>query len=79
MTKDEFVKKRFQHSEEIIYNRPESRLYKTIIISCMLVAIDFEQDLLKLIPFPSEKYEEDPFWVRIEYCEKAPRKLKISN
>ncbi len=76
MTKEEFVKKRFQHSEEIIYTRPESRIYKSIQISCMLSGIDFEQDLLSLIPFDIEKYKEDAFWARIEYCEKAPRKLK---
>ena len=78
MTKEEFGKKRFQSFEEIIYTSPESPLMNSFTVSCMLVGIDFEQDLLKLIPFPNEKYEEDPFWVRIEYCEKAPRKLKTA-
>lgn len=74
MTKEEFAKKRFQHSEEIIYTRPESPFWKSINISCLLIGIDFEQDLLLLIPFDTEKYDE--MWVRIEYCEKAPTKLK---
>ena len=77
MTKQEFGKKRFISFEEIIYTSPENPLMKRFTVSCMLVGIDFEQDLLKLIPFPSEKYEEDSFWVRIEYCEKALKKLKV--
>ncbi len=77
MTKEEFSKKRFIGFEEIIYTSPENHLMNRFIVSCMLIGIDFEQDLLKLIPFKNEDYEEEPFWVRIEYCEKAPRKLKV--
>lgn len=76
MTKEEFVKKRLTGFEEIIFTSPENPLMKRFTVSCMLFGIDFEQDLLRLMPFPNEKYEEEPFWVRIEYCEKAPTKLK---
>ena len=78
MTKEEFAKKRFIGFEEIIYTSPENPHMRRFTVSCMLVGIDFEQELLRLMPFPNEKYEEDPFWVRIEYCEKAPRRLKKS-
>lgn len=43
MTQEEFAKKRWQHSEAIEYSHPRS----SRIVECMLLAIDFENGLLK--------------------------------
>lgn len=75
MTKDYFQKVKWRHSEEILFSPPSNN---DIIISCTLLAIDFEQELFKLIPFDIETYEEVPFWCRIEYCNR-PLKLKKVN
>ena len=63
MTQEEFAKKRWQHSEKMLYVRPGCNP-----IECMLLGVDFENDLMRLVPFDTERYEEAPFWTRVEYC-----------
>jgi len=59
----EFAKKKWGHSEEIEYRPPS---LDGVIISCMLNAVDFEQELFRLTPFDTELYENKPFWVRVD-------------
>jgi len=69
-----FANKTWRHSEEIEYTHPTTK----IIVSCMLLAVDFEQELFKLIPIDTEYYNDlQSFWVRVEYCEKIRRRLTI--
>ncbi len=76
MTLEEFNKKRFI-SHELIECYPKS--FDDYCIPCMLLAVDFEQQLFKLQPIHDGFYEEIPFWCRVEYCKRPARKpnLKI--
>ena len=76
MTLKDFSKMKFRHSEEIIHN-PPGESFKDVFISCMLLAVDFEQGLFKLIPFDTDKYLNEPFYVIVEYCNRPTPKLKI--
>ena len=72
MTEEDFAKKRFRHSEEIIYTCP----YRKVETPCMLMAVDFIEGVMKLIPFDTENYADEPFTARIENCKRPYHKLK---
>lgn len=74
MKREEFTKKRWK-GYEIIEFRPPN---KEIVYECMLLAIDFEQDLFKLEPFDKEMYQDESFWARVEYCKRPRPKLKVA-
>lgn len=74
MTRDELIKKRWVGYELIEY-RPYRK--ENIVIECMLLSIDFEQELFKLEPVDKELYEDASFWVRVEYCKRPAPKLKV--
>jgi len=74
MTRDELMKKRWVGFELIEY-RPYRK--ENVVIECMLLSIDFEQELFKLEPIDKEMYEDDSFWVRVEYCKRPRPKLKV--
>jgi hypothetical protein len=74
MTVEDFSNRKWRHSESIDYKPPS---LEGVVISCMLLAIDFEECLFKLTPFDTEMYEEQSFWCRVENCERSPHKLKI--
>lgn len=73
MKQSEFTQRKWGHSEEIIYT------HKTLDyeVSCMLLAVDFEEGLFKLTPFDTELYEKTPFWCRFENCKRPLVKLRI--
>ena len=71
MKLEQFAKYKFRHSEEIVFEMPSSPVMKSYRVHCMLIGIDFEQELLLLIPIDTETYEENKFWARCEYCTKA--------
>lgn len=77
MEEDEFKKKRFT-SHELIEYYPKG--FDDFGVPCMLLSVDFEQCLFKLIPIPEGYYEEIPFWCRVEYCKRPSPKaeMKIS-
>lgn len=50
---------------------------KDVVYECMLIAIDFEQELFKLEPVDKEVYEDISFWTRVEYCKRPRPKLKV--
>jgi len=74
VTSTEFAKRKWQHSELIVFTHPR---FNNVTVECMLIAVDFDQELLKLEPMDKSIYEEIPFWSRIEYCECPRPKLKI--
>jgi hypothetical protein len=75
MTRDELLKKRWVGYELIEY-RPFRK--ENLVIECMLLSIDFEQELFKLEPIDKEENEDNSFWVRVEYCKRpAPRLKKV--
>ena len=73
MTREQFTKYKFRHSEEIVFEISG----KTDRIHCMLIGIDFEQGLLQLIPIFGN-YDKEKFWSRCEYCTKALTIKKIN-
>lgn len=79
MTEQEFSEKQFKAFDAIDYHSSRSFNIdgeRGAIIPCILLAIDFEEMLFKLVPIPDGVYEEKPFWVRIENCKMARHKLK---
>jgi len=72
-----FNKKRWKPFEEIIYipdRHPEAYEGE----SCMLLAVDFEEQLMRLEPFDKPLNEDKSFWCRVEHCYRPHSKLKIS-
>lgn len=74
MTQEEFGKKRFKGFEPIIFEGVKGEKN----IECILLAVDFEQELFKLEPLDKNFYEDKEFWCRIEYCNRPHYKLKKS-
>ena len=69
------MKKRWVGYELIEYRPPRK---EDVVYECMLIAVDFEQELFKLEPIDKEMYEDTSFWVRVEYCKRpAPRLKKV--
>lgn len=75
MTENQFIKYSFKHSEIIEFTQPEIPGYKSNKVDCLLLGVDFEQKLFKLLPINSED-ADDFFWSRIEYCHKPKFKIK---
>lgn len=68
MTEDQFHKTNFKSYKAIDYTI--SRLNHGIKkISCMLLAVDFENRLLKLVPFDADEYRNEEFWAHADHCE----------
>lgn len=83
MSEEEFLKKKWKPFQLIDF---KSERIKNIdggygaIVPCILLAIDFDERLLKIIPIPEGYYEEKEFWSRCEHCEipKPPVKMKVN-
>jgi hypothetical protein len=77
ITEDKFNNMRFKRSMQINYTPPYN---SDICIECMLLAIDFDEGLFKLIPFPNDDYRELEFWVRYDHCTiPVQSSMKIDN
>ena len=77
MTREEFMKKRWKPFEEIIYTN--KRTGSTV--SCMLLAVDFECEIMKLEPFETMGFtysRTNEFWSPIEFLKRPSPKLKIN-
>jgi len=48
-------------------------------IECMLLACDFDNDVMKIQPIPDSYFEEKEFWVSIDWVDLPKRKMKIVN
>jgi hypothetical protein len=79
MTKERFTSLKFRAYMELSYTN-ERHLYGYTCLSVMLLSVDFENDTVKVIPFPDGKFEPNEFWVSIDYIELPkikPKELKI--
>lgn len=45
-------------------------------VEMMLLAVDFENEVMKLAPFDTDYYEDKAIWVNFQLCDK-PRALKM--
>lgn len=72
MTRDEFAKYTYRHSEVIIFHQQ----HPEVDVECMLLAVDFDCGTFKLTPIDTDFYEDESFFVSYEHCDK-PRKAKI--
>ena len=66
MTQKQFAKALFRHSEVIIYHSS----HPSIDMECILVGIDFDGELLKLVPLDVATHGDRSFWANIIYCDK---------
>ena len=73
MTREELMKKRWVGFELIEYSPPRK---EGVVYECMLLSIDFDQELFKLEPVDKELYEDESFWARVEYCKRPAPKLR---
>lgn len=74
MTREELIKKRWRAYEQINY-MPKRK--DGFTIECVLIAIDFDNELFMLEPIDKEVYEDKTFWARVEYCKRPAAKLKL--
>ena len=72
MTREEFARYTYRHSEIIIFHQH----HPDVDVECMLLAVDFDCGTFKLAPIDTELYEDESFYVSYEHCDK-PRKAKI--
>jgi hypothetical protein len=72
MTEDKFLKTRFKGFQIITYHNERDLNIDGQpgqIMECMILAVDFDERLLKIMPIPNDVYEEKEFWCRCEHCE----------
>lgn len=69
MTQKQFADALFRHSEVIIYHS----FHPSIDIECMLVGVDFDGSLLKLVPLDAITHGDRSFWANIIYCDKEKK------
>lgn len=72
MTQEQFAKYSYRHSEIMVFHQqhPEAD------IEMMLLGVDFDNGVFKLIPVDTGYYEEEPVWVNFLHVDKPKRKLK---
>lgn len=77
MTRHQFIKKSWKAFTPIDVIFPENKHMHEKKIECMVIGVDFEGELLHVIPFPDSDWNEVSFWVRSDYCHIPRPKLKI--
>jgi len=73
ITESQFLKRSYKSYMEIWYYFMDG----TVPGKCMLQAIDFNEGLFKLMPYPDGYYEEKLFWAHYSHCQFPPRKAKM--
>lgn len=71
MTREQFAKYRYRHSEIMILHERHPK----IDIEVMLLGVDFDNDVFKVVPFDTDYYEEEPIWVNFELIDKKLRTI----
>ena len=64
MTRDQFVKKKFQAYQVIMWVNPTTK----VKVECMLVGIHFDRELLTLDPVDKVLYHDEEFLSHIKDC-----------
>jgi len=70
MTKEKFLKYKFNSYMRINFS------HRGTATECMLIGIDFDEGIMKLLPFSNDYLEEQEIYVSCEHCEVARYKLK---
>lgn len=82
MTEQQFISRKWKSFQEVIYANKRMRNIDEgsgVEIPCLIVAIDFDDQLIKILPAKNDYYNDvDPFWVRYEDIEIPKPKLKIA-
>jgi len=78
MTRDQFIKKSWRSFSEIHVIYPENNWRHETKIECMVMGVDFENETIKVCPFPDSDYKKNSFWVSFVLCHTPRRKLKVS-
>ena len=76
MTRDRFVSLRFKGFMELEYVRKRD-MYGYEYLPVMLLAVDWDNDIVKVIPFPESWAEEKEFWTSIEHVELPSKRMKV--
>ena len=73
MTRNQFVNYSYRHSEIIVYHQkhPEED------IECMLIGVDFDNELFHLVPIDQYLYEDKSYWLPYTSCDKFRKKPKM--
>ena len=82
MTEEKFLRSSFKSYQILTYQNDRERNRDGelgVILECMLLAVDFDNKVFKIIPIPNQVYEENEFWTSYENCEifKEKPELKI--
>jgi len=80
MTENQFNKRCYRPYMEIYHiNYKRMKVgFPESVIPCMLIAIDFDEGLFKLSPYPDTPYPEDrSFWAHYNHCSFNSDKLRI--
>ena len=73
MTEEQFARYKFRRCEPIIFHQR----HPTMDVEMMLLAVDFENEILKLAPIYTNLYEDNAIWVYREFCDKPRAIMKI--
>jgi len=81
MTEKEFVKKRFRAFEVMEFANDRMKNIdggNGVVAECMLLAVDFDLRMFKLVPFENVGYEEKEFWVHCQFVNRPRPKPKLA-
>lgn len=74
MTQNQFVNYHYRHSEVMLWHvkHPDHD------VECMLIGVDFEGELFRLVPLDQSWYEDIEYWVHYKFVDKLRRKPKMN-
>jgi hypothetical protein len=72
MTKDTFLKRSYRPYQQMNF------IKRGVIIECMVLAVDFDEGIIKLESFETDEIKQAEFWAHHDHCELPERKLKIT-
>ena len=73
MTRNQFIHYSYRHSEIIIYHQR----HPDVDIECMLIGVDFDNELFHLVPIDQYLYEDRSYWLPYTSCDKQFKKPKM--
>lgn len=74
MERDTFIKRHFKAYQRLDYINPN---YPIPLVECILIAVNFDDDVIKLRPITSVEVEEKDFWCSIDYIEFPKKKMIV--
>ena len=73
MTQNQFATYHYRHSEVMIWHTK----HPDHDIECMLIGVDFEGEMFRLVPLDLDWYEDKAYWVHFKYVDKKRGKPKM--